>query len=234
MQVFYFSDAQLGLNYMPEEESKHMVKVLRMRQNEAVYVIDGKGNLYEGHISGLHPRQCEIELTKINPAFEQRNYHLHMAISPLKNMDRFEWFVEKAVEIGVDEITPLLCHRTERDRINMERLDRIVESAMKQSLKAYKPGMNALTRFSSFITEPYEGKKLIAHCTTLDKAYILSQLTRRERVLILIGPEGDFTEEEVTLAFNNGFQGIDLGKSRLRTETAGLAACLAVSLVNGG
>ena len=156
---------------------------------------------------------------------------MHLAIAPTKSLDRFEWFLEKAVEIGVDQVTPLLCQRSERKTIKIERLEKIVLSAMKQSIKAYLPLINPMTKFSDFITKPADGKKLIAHCVDVPKPSLKSKLPNQNQFTILIGPEGDFSPEEIALAKNSGFEEVHLGKSRLRTETAAIVACHTVNLI---
>jgi 16S rRNA (uracil1498-N3)-methyltransferase len=234
MQVFYAPNCQLGLYPLPEEESKHLVRVLRMKQGDPVFVVDGNGNLFEGNIQEPHPKHCILNLTVRLENFEMRPYRLHIAISPLKNADRFEWFIEKAIEIGIDEITPLLCHRTERKSIHTERLNRIIESAMKQSLKAYHPILNPTISINEFLQKKFDidEEKAIAHCLDSKKLFIGQYFSRNSKALILIGPEGDFTLEEISQASMKGFQEINLGKSRLRSETAGITACHSISFIN--
>lgn len=233
MQVFYAPNCQLGFFPLQEEESKHVVRVLRMQKGDPVFVIDGKGKLFEGIIFEPHLKHCILQLTKVTDNFEQRNYRLHIAISPLKSVDRFEWFVEKAIEIGIDEITPLQCSRTEKKNVNTERLNRIAESAMKQSLKAFHPVINEMKSFEKFIlAQSSDLKKGIAYCDDGKKEFIGSVFKKNEQALILIGPEGDFTPTEVELALKNNFIGLSLGDSRLRTETAGIVACHSISFIN--
>lgn len=232
MQVFYAPNCQSGFFPLQEEESKHIVRVLRMKQGDPVFVIDGKGKLFEGIVFEPHPKHCILQLNKVHENFEQRNYQLHIAISPLKSVDRFEWFVEKAVEIGIDTITPLMCSRTEKKNVNTERLNRIAESAMKQSLKAYHPEIKEITSFEKFIKENIVTAKGIAYCSEGEKKFIGEAFLKEGSALILIGPEGDFTDDEVKHALENGYKGISLGKSRLRTETAGVVACNAISFIN--
>ncbi len=234
MQVFYAPNCQLGFFPLHEEESKHVVRVLRMKKGDPVYVIDGNGKLFEGIIFEPHLKHCILQLTKVTDNFEKKNYRLHMAISPLKSVDRFEWFIEKAIEIGVDEITPLLCSRTEKKNVNIERLSRIVESAMKQSLKAYHPIMNDVIAFEKFISKQsiLNCEKGIAYCGKGNKEFIGKAINKNSECILLIGPEGDFTLGEFEFALNNGFKGISLGDSRLRTETAGVIACHAISFLN--
>ena len=234
MQVFYAPEIS-GNNYvLNETESKHCVKSLRMTAGTSVKLIDGKGNLYEGVISDPNPKRCLIAITKTLNDFEKRNYHLHIAISPLKNSERFEWFVEKSVEIGIDEITPLICHRTEKQSVKTERIEKIIISAMKQSLKAIDTVLNPPRYFDEFIAEQVNSVKMLAHCNELHNNRIsISQACKKgDNAVILIGPEGDFTETEIEAAIKHNFTSIHLGKSRLRTETAGIVACHSVYFVN--
>jgi 16S rRNA (uracil1498-N3)-methyltransferase len=232
MQVFYAPNCQLGFFPLREEESKHIVRVLRMKQGDPVYVIDGNGKFFEGIIYEPHLKHCILQLNKVTDDFEKRDYRLHMAVSPLKSVDRFEWFIEKAIEIGIDEITPLMCSHTEKKNINKERLNRIVESAMKQSLKAFHPVINDPESFDRFILRDFELEKGIAYCGDGTKEYIGKVFHKGSSCLILIGPEGDFTPHEFQSALDQGFKGISLGQSRLRTETAAVAACHAIAFVN--
>ena len=231
MQIFYTPDIS-GLEYtLSEDESKHAIKVLRMVEGEALFLVDGKGTMYESIIADTHPKRCKVIVTKVINNFEKRPYYLHIAISPLKNPDRFEWFLEKATEIGIDEVTPLLCDRSEKKLINIDRCNRIVESAMKQSLKAFHPQVNPLTKFSDVLKQRTDEVKMIACCEgerkRMKDCYLPGQ-----RVSILIGPEGDFTPDEIGKAQSANFQTISLGESRLRTETAAIAACHSISFMN--
>jgi 16S rRNA (uracil1498-N3)-methyltransferase len=234
MQIFY-APGIIGNSWiLDERESKHCIRVLRMTEGTPVRVIDGKGNLYEGVINRANPRGCEIRINKVIKEYEKRNYRLHIAISPLKNPERFEWFVEKSVEIGIDEITPLICKNTEKQRIKPERINNIIISAMKQSLKAGITILNETSSFKDFIIKDYSGKKLISHCNSSsgERAKIDHEYEKGDNAVILIGPEGDFRDFEITGALEAGFKPVHLGKSRLRTETAGIAACYSVYFLN--
>jgi 16S rRNA (uracil1498-N3)-methyltransferase len=233
MQVF-FAPGIAGKDYvLDEKESRHTIKVLRMRKGEQVRLIDGKGSLYEGRISIDDPKKCLIEIVNVTRSFGKRNYRLHIAISPLKNPDRFEWFIEKSVEIGIDEITPLICRNTEKKAIKPERLESIIISAAKQSLKAQLPLLNEPVEFSKLALKNSGYKGLIATCNEeLHRKSISETVKRGENVMILIGPEGDFSEEELKLALREEYIPVHLGTSRLRTETAGLAACHSVYFIN--
>jgi 16S rRNA (uracil1498-N3)-methyltransferase len=231
MQIFYTPDIKGMEYYFNEDESKHAIRVLRLNTGDPVHLVDGKGNLFEGVIEDPKPKKCKVLVTNVIHEFEKRSFHLHVAISPLKNPDRFEWFLEKATEIGIDEITPLLCERTEKKTVNHERCNRIVESAMKQSIKAYHPVVHSLVRYDEFIEKAGDSIKMIASCEG-DRRLIRECYQPGQPVTILIGPEGDFTENEMAKAQHAGFIPITLGNSRLRTETAGVAVCHSISFLN--
>jgi 16S rRNA (uracil1498-N3)-methyltransferase len=235
MQVFYAPEIYGNDYTLNETESKHCVKVLRLAAGVPVKLIDGKGNLYEGVIADPNPKKCLITITNVLNDFEKRDYKLHIAISPLKNSERFEWFVEKSVEIGIGEITPLVCHRTEKQSIKIERIEKIIISAMKQSLKAVDTILNPPRSFNEFISElPNNSVKMIAHCNeSFNNRVSVSQVCKKgDDAIILIGPEGDFTEDEIEAAIQRNFVPVHLGKSRLRTETAGIVACHSVYFIN--
>ncbi|HEX2920864.1 MAG TPA: 16S rRNA (uracil(1498)-N(3))-methyltransferase [Bacteroidales bacterium] len=233
MQVFYAPDV-FGERYLLDEnESRHVVRVMRMTKGDPVMLIDGRGNLYEGAIEEPDQKACRIRILNVIKDFEKRNYKLHIAISPIKNADRFEWFIEKSVEIGVDEITPIICKNTEHKSIRTERLNNLIISAMKQSLKANGSILNEPVFLSDFIKKQYQGIKMIAHCRAEQRRdRIMDVYSKGSNALIMIGPEGDFTSEEIAEAEEKGFRSIHLGTSRLRTETAGVAACHSVYLIN--
>jgi RNA methyltransferase, RsmE family len=233
MQIFYAPDI-IGNTYtLDEKESKHLIRVLRMTRGANVRLIDGKGNLYDGIISDPDQNKCTIDITGKIKDFEKRNYSLHIAISPLKNPERFEWFVEKSVELGIDEITPIICRNTEKPGIKSERVNNLIISAMKQSLKTTKTVLNEPSRFKEFITKDLKGIRMIAHCNeTIKRDKISDVYTKNENAIILIGPEGDFSIEEIDSAVDNEFFPVHLGPSRLRTETAGIAACHSIYFIN--
>lgn len=233
MQVFYAPDITGEYYTLDERESKHTVRVLRMVEGSEIKLIDGKGNLYEGVISEPDQKACKIRIINIIKRFEKRNYSLHIAISPLKNPERFEWFVEKSVEIGVEEITPIICQNTEKLGLKPERLNSIIISAMKQSLKAGTTKLNESCKFSDFINSSHQGTLMIAHCSEGDIRKGIGEVYRKGNdAVILIGPEGDFSEEEIRKAMTLGYIPVHLGKSRLRTETAGVAACHSIYFIN--
>jgi len=233
MQIFYAIGINDNICVLDENESKHCIRVLRMTKGSKVKVVDGKGNLFEGFISDPDPHDCEITLTNVIRDFERRNYRLHIAISPLKNHDRFEWFVEKSVEIGIDEITPLICKHSEKSGIKTERVKNLIISAMKQSLKAKSTALNRPCFFNDFINSDLSGDLIITHCNKkLARNRITEVYPKGNDAVILIGPEGDFSEEEINDAIIKGFKAVHLGNSRLRTETAGIAACHSIYFIN--
>ena len=233
MHVFYAPGINGNIYTLDEKESGHCVRVLRMKKGTLTRLIDGRGNLYEGIIDNPDPRACTISLTKTITGFEKRTYYLHIAISPIKNPDRFEWFIEKCVEIGIDEITPLICKNTEKHNIKHERINNLIISAMKQSLKSVATRLNEKAEFMDFIKRDFNGVKLITHCSPEFERDQIGRLYKPgSPVVILIGPEGDFDGEEIAGAVKNGFQSAHLGTSRLRTETAGVVACHSVYFMN--
>jgi len=234
MHLFYTENINTTNNTisLPEEEAKHCSKVLRLVQGNKVEVIDGKGNLYKTEISLISTKQTELKILETISEFGKRNFRLVIAAAPTKNIDRYEMFIEKAVEIGIDRIIPLNCRFSERKIIKSERLEKIIVSAMKQSYKAYKPEISELIDFEKFIKQDFAGQKFIAHCYDTPKTKLKDLYKPNTDCLILIGPEGDFSEKEVENAIKAGFEPISLSDSRLRTETAGIAACNTINLLN--
>lgn len=232
MQLFYIPNILGNEVILDETESKHAIRVLRLSENDQVQLIDGAGGFHEATIINAHSKKCRLLITNSIHEFEKRNFKLHIAIAPTKNIDRFEWFLEKCTEIGIDEITPLLSEQSERKIIKPERLDKILVSAMKQSLKAYLPKLNSIISFNEFISGSEYQNKYIAHCNGGEKMHLKDSVQKDKNILILIGPEGDFSTKEVEQAKEYGFQEVSLGTARLRTETAGIVACHIVNLVN--
>ncbi len=233
MDMIFYTPGIDGLRYtLNEEESTHAVRVLRLKTGDEVMLVDGSGGWYHAVIATPHHKHCEVEVTGQQQDFGKRPYTLHIGIAPTKNIDRFEWFVEKAVEIGIDEITPLLCEHSERKNVNTERLLRIMVAAMKQSNKAYLPQLNEMTAFGEWLKGTTGGNKFIAYCGEGDKQSLRTIYQPGQNATIAIGPEGDFSPMEVADAITCGFCGISLGTSRLRTETAGVAACHSIYFVN--
>jgi 16S rRNA (uracil1498-N3)-methyltransferase len=232
MHIFYTPGIS-GKNYsLNEEESKHCIRALRMKIGNDVCLIDGKGGFYKGKIADENSKSCSIEIVETIQDYEKKGYYFHLAIAPTKNTDRMEWLVEKAVEIGIDEFTPIICEHSERKNFNIERIERISIAAMKQSIKAYKPKINPGVSFKSFITSCNQEVKLIGHCSDTGRQKIKEVYKAGQSVVCLIGPEGDFSENEINTALNSGFIGVTLGNSRLRTETAGMVACHTISILN--
>ena len=228
MQLFYLENPKNEI-ILSAEESKHATKVLRKKEGDILNFTDGKGAFYKAEIIVADSRKCRLKVVSTEQKEKQHNYHLHIAIAPTKNMDRFEWFLEKATEIGIDEITPIICSRSERKVIKTERCNRILLSAMKQSLKFHVPKLNEAISFNDFLKQDYKGSKYIAHCEDGEKKELKIE-TKTEKSLILIGPEGDFSPKEIELALQNQFKAVSLGTSRLRTETAGIIAVHTINI----
>ncbi|GIM54112.1 16S rRNA (uracil(1498)-N(3))-methyltransferase [Capnocytophaga cynodegmi] len=228
MQLFYYSEIDENSKsfFFDKEESQHIVKVLRKKQGDFLYVTNGKGLLFQTEITFASPKQCEVSILKYEHK-SPRSYHLHLVVAPTKMNERYEWFLEKAVEIGVDEITPIICHHSERTVIKAERFEKIIHSAMKQSLQCYLPKLNpAISSMDFFKQLNDDSVKFIAHCQE-DTKYLFSEKLSPfpKKIMVLIGPEGDFSSEEIKIALQKNFQPISLGDNRLRTETAGIVAC---------
>jgi 16S rRNA (uracil1498-N3)-methyltransferase len=218
--------------FLTEEESKHCARVLRLDKGDQIKLIDGKGGFYTATISDAHPKRTILHINSVITEFSKRNHYLHIAVAPTKNLDRLEWFLEKATEIGIDEISLIITQRSERKEAKVDRLDKIITAAIKQSLKAYHPKLNEAVGFNKFLAQPFNGQKFIAHCADGLKAELKNELKPHGQYLMLIGPEGDFTEKEIADALQIGFKPITLGDSRLRTETAALEACFEVNFLN--
>ena len=218
---------------LPEQEATHCVKVLRLNAKDTIWLTSGDGTLYETDIINISGKEVTVEIRNEHKEFEKRGYYLHIAIAPTKNIDRFEWFVEKATEIGIDEITPIITNHSERRNLRNDRIEKIIIAAMKQSLKAYKPRLNQAIKFAEFLDNfNFAGEKYIATCLDESKDALSKLYIAGKDVVVLIGPEGDFTAEEIEIAVRKGFRAISLGRSRLRTETAGVTACYAINLMN--
>lgn len=233
MNIFYSPNISTT-PFLPEEESLHCIKVLRLNKGDLIHIIDGVGGFFVAKIVEPHPKKTKVEIIKVEKDFNKIGYNLHLAVAPTKNIDRFEWFLEKVTEIGVAQITPLICRYSERKVVKLDRLEKIIISAAKQSIKPTMPIINELMPFADFITNNSDSmaQKFIAHCYDITKTPLLKSCNKGEDVVVLIGPEGDFSIEEVDLALNNGFKSVSLGNSRLRTETAGVVACHTISVIN--
>jgi 16S rRNA (uracil1498-N3)-methyltransferase len=217
---------------LPEEESGHALRVLRLKEGDEVSITDGKGFFYRAVIVGTHPKRCEVDIIEKQPYTLLRPFQIHIAIAPTKQIDRMEWFAEKAMEIGIDAITFLHCRYSERRELNTARFEKILISAMKQSQQALLPKLTGMTAFQDFINRPFQGAKFIAHCEEGAKSFLKQIYPAGQNALILIGPEGDFSTEEISLAIAQGFQPITLGQNRLRTETAALVALQSIHVIN--
>jgi len=231
MILFYTNNIDGNIARLDVEQARHCVQVLRKKEGDAIAFVDGIGGFYKGVIQETGKKKCIIQILKTNHAHNKRPFKVHIAIAPTKNINRLEWFLEKATEIGIDEVTPIICHHSERRKIRTDRLQKILIAAMKQSLKAYLPQLN----------EPLPFKQFIQISRTNYSTYIAQgaeniplkdNYQAPNNVLVVIGPEGDFSKQELEAAFANGFQGVNLGKSRLRTETAGIVACHTLNLLN--
>jgi 16S rRNA (uracil1498-N3)-methyltransferase len=228
MQIFLGLKIDVGSILLSPDESKHCTKVLRHKRGDKINVIDGKGNFYEAELFDINPEACKAKILSAKQIGLKKNYNLHIAISPTKNPDRIEWMVEKCTEMGVDEFSFVVCKRTEKPTVKTERLQKIVESAVKQSVQGIIPKINNVVPFKDFIALHIKSveKKYIAHCID-EKKKDIKEILHPSKNIILIGPEGDFMPEEIKFAIENGFEAISLGESRLRTETAGLYAAAA-------
>ena len=231
MNLFYQPLIPQGALHLDQDESRHAVKVLRKRNGDVIKLTDGKGFFYEGIITDADPHECSFEIRSSLP-IHKKNFKIHIAISPTKNADRIEWFVEKAVEIGIDEITFLQCDHTERQHIKADRLLKTAVSAMKQSLKAWLPAIHPAITFRDFVSSKTDQEKYIAYVDEQNPHYLQRLVKPDLSYLVLIGPEGDFSADELAIADSHGFKKVSLGHARLRTETAGLAACHILNLAN--
>lgn len=237
MQLFYAPDIMPPLHTLGEEESKHCVRVLRLRSGGRIHITDGRGNLFCCEITDDNPKRCTVRVVSTQHEFEKMPYALTLAVAPTKNPDRFEWLLEKATEVGVTEFLPLDTAHSERHVFKPSRGEKVITAAMKQSLKAYRPELHPLTPFREAVLRPFEGRRFIAHCAPArspeGKAYLPDTLRAGEAAAVFIGPEGDFSPEEIDFALANGFEEVTLGTQRLRTETAALVATVMASVVNG-
>jgi len=233
MQLFYNQDITEDTPQITfsKDESRHIVKVLRKSFGDTLHITNGKGWLFTAEIIVSDIKNCTAKIT--SKTFQDKHhYKLHLAVAPTKMNDRYEWFLEKATEIGIDTITPIICDHSERKVIKTERFEKILQSAMKQSLSNYMPKLNAAISFKDFAAQTFNGQKFIAHCELLDKKSLKKELKAQQEVTILIGPEGDFSVKEIELALKNNFIPVTLGNTRLRTETAAIVACHSVAFTN--
>ncbi len=232
-RYFYVPDAA-HQQALPDDEAVHAVRVLRLQQGDEMMLMDGRGTFYKAHVTLATQKHCLYDIVDTLPQEHQWHGHIHLAIAPTKMMDRIEWLVEKATEVGIDEMTFLDCQFSERRSLKLPRIEKIVVSAVKQSRKAYMPILNDITDFRKFVEYHATGRRYIAHCYDEVPRVNLFETLRQgepdEDALVMVGPEGDFSIDEVRMAIDCGFVSVDLGKSRLRTETAGLAAVMMMQL----
>lgn len=233
MQLFYNPEITESTKQFSfdKEESKHIVKVLRKSTGDTLFITNGKGWLFTAAIAIADIRSCLVTIT-YKELKQKHPYHLHLAVAPTKMNDRYEWFLEKVTEIGIDTITPIICEQSERKVIKTDRFEKIIQSAMKQSLNCYLPKLNDAISFKEFINQKFNGQQFIAHCEETDKKSLKKELNKSQNIICLIGPEGDFSVKEIEMAISNGFIPVTLGKTRLRTETAAIVACHSVAFIN--
>ena len=231
-QLFFTQKIENGFAVFEEEEGRHLSTVLRKKSGDLLQLTDGKGFYYEAELADAGKRQVLACIISKTAAPLLRPARLHIGIAPTKQMERLEWFLEKATEIGVEEITPLFCQRSERDSLRLDRLEKVLVSAMKQSLRSWLPKLNAPTKFQDFAKKTSEAQKRLAWCSDEPLPHLKFTIDPLMDTVIVIGPEGDFSPEEIRIALENGFQGVSLGKARLRTETAGLFAVTIFNLSN--
>ena len=246
MQLFYAPQILQNDFVLDEVESRHCIQVLRRKVGDSLQIVDGKGGMYKATITHAHSKKCAFHIEEAQ-TYELQPYQIHIAIAPTKNINRFEWFLEKTTEIGITQITPILTQRSERRKLRNDRLQKILITAMKQSAKAHLPKLNDLISFKNFVSQkegffskptrslqsPFSTDSFKGIAYLADNNPLFSKVyTKGKDALILIGPEGDFTSEEVNFALQHGFEGISLGDSRLRTETAGIVACHTPHLIN--
>jgi len=232
MPVFYTQQITGDQAYLEEEESKHIIRVLRLKKDDGLEFVNGLGTRYKAIITDPHPARVKIRILESHKDHLSREFKLHIAIAPTKSTDRFEWFLEKATEIGIEEVTPILCDHSERNRLRYDRLEKILISAMKQSGRAFLPKLNPMIPLMDFIDTANADLKYIAHCLTTPENLPKKPLKGNLSWTIMIGPEGDFSKEELAGAKEKGFQEISLGEATYRTETAGIIACQLVRYLN--
>ena len=234
MQLFFNSDIETNTQQFTfdKTESRHIVRVLRKQQGDTIYITNGKGQLFTSEVQIANDKKCLVKIITFETQEKPWNYYLHVAIAPTKLNDRFEWFLEKATEIGIDEITPIICDHSERKVLKIDRMEKIIHSAAKQSLKYHFPKLNEPVLFKEFINSTFEGQLFIAHCEETEKKSLKNELKAAQKTTILIGPEGDFSSKEIEQSLVHKFIPVSLGLSRLRTETAGVVAVHSVAFVN--
>ena len=233
MQLFYAPDITPPEYTLSEEESKHCIRVLRLAEGSRLHITDGRGTLYECEITTADLRKCRVRVVAAEHEYGKMPYRLIMAVAPTKNIDRFEWFLEKATEVGISGIIPLETARSERRTLKPERAEKVIAAAMKQSLKCFCPHLHPMTTFAELLAMPFDGRKFIAHCDASGERHFLGDMLHAgEDAMVLIGPEGDFSGEEIAAALAHGFEPVTLGHQRLRTETAAVVATVIAATIN--
>lgn len=234
MQLFFNADIKKTTEQFTfdKTESRHIVRVLRKKEDDTIFITNGKGELFKSTVVIPNDKKCLVRIVSFESQKKPWNYYLHIAIAPTKLNDRFEWFLEKATEIGIDEITPIICDHSERKVLKMDRMEKIIHSAAKQSLKYHFPKLNEPTTFKEFINSTFDGQLFIAHCEETNKLSLKKALKPTQPATILIGPEGDFSSKEIEQSLVHKFIPVSLGQSRLRTETAGVVAAHSIAFVN--
>ena len=233
MQLFYNPDIKAGDTTFTfdKEESRHIVKVLRKKEGDTIHISNGAGYLFTSEVLFANEKKCEVKITD-STYHESMPYSLHLAVAPTKMNDRYEWFLEKATEIGISEITPIICEHSERTAFKGDRFEKIIQSAMKQSLQYHMPKLNEPVPYTNFVKAQRDGQLFIAHCEETEKRLLKNALEPKKQVTILIGPEGDFSTKEIALALQQNYIPVSLGNTRLRTETAAVVAPHSVAFVN--
>ncbi len=233
MQLFYNPNIEASTSEFTfdKDESRHIIKVLRKKEGDVLHLTNGKGWLFEAEIVVADLKRCHVNIISATE-HPKKAYTLHLAVAPTKMNDRYEWFLEKATEIGVDSITPIICDHSERKVVKAERFQKIIQSAMKQSQQYYLPVLNDALSFKAFIAKEHSGDLYIAHCEDTQRSSLKSQLQSSNSYTILIGPEGDFSSNEISTAIEHGYKPVMLGETRLRTETAAIVACHSVAFAN--
>ena len=232
MILFYQPDIAQPFHTLDQEESKHCIRVLRMKPGDLIQLTDGKGNRHTAELVEDNPKRCLVKIVDTHTEQEREAFHVHIAVAPTKNIGRFEWFLEKTTEIGIDEITPIICENSERKTVKNYRLQKVLVAAMKQSLKTFLPKLNEPVPFNHFIKQDFGGKKFIAYCSDQYREQLKNMYSPGQNCTVMIGPEGDFSPREIEEAMHAMYKPVSLGKSRLRTETAAVVACHTLQLIN--
>ncbi len=232
MILFYQPEIAQPLHTLDQEESKHCIRVLRMKPGDRIFLTDGRGSRHEAVLVDDNPKRCLVRIMDTDTDQRRAAFHMHIAVAPTKNIGRFEWFLEKATEIGIDEITPIICENSERKVVKTDRLQKVLVAAMKQSLKTFLPQLNEPVPFKQFVAREFQGIKFIAYCSDHYREQMKNVYTPGKDCTVMIGPEGDFTQHEIEQALRASYTPVSLGKSRLRTETAAVVACHTLQLIN--